>query len=159
MYLLALTLLLFVLAMAQNVLWAATQALSATSPSVGAVYWITQLLAAALCFGGGVVGFRPAFTVRVDDAALIVEQSGSTRVVPLAHIERVTTIPLLTYHRHYRRYARTRAYIGAPEPRVVLVETCEAPLVLGLPAAAQDMLVGLLTRARKPAEAEPVAML
>ena len=157
-YLLALTLLLFLLAMVQNVMWAATQSMPAGSPSVVAVYWIGQLLAAALCFGVGVVGFRPGVFVRFDESALVVEQAGSTWVVPHTHIERVTTIPMLTFHRHYRRYARTRAFIGAPESHVVLIETREAPLVLGLQAEAREVLVGMLTRARRPVESEPVAV-
>jgi hypothetical protein len=154
-YLLSLTLLLVLLGMTQNITWALLQPAMAAGESIDIIYWIAQLFAAAMCFGIGIFGFQPGFSIRIDEMGLGVEQAGRSWIIPHPHIERVVMIPTIVYHRHYRRYARTLAFMGAKESHVVLVETREAPLVLGLPAMACDSLIGQLEQRRKHTEAAP----
>lgn len=157
-YLLSLTMLFFLLGITQSLAWALLQPALRAGDSIDSVYWIAQLLTAALCFGVALFGFRPAFSVRIDETALVVEQAGRSWVIPHPQIEHAAIVPNLTYYRHYRRYARTVAFIGAPEPQVVVIETQERPLVLGLPSSACDTILGLLDRTRTPAETAPVSV-
>jgi hypothetical protein len=44
----------------------------------------------------------------------------------------VDTVSATTYHRHYRRYAATAAFVGAPRDELLLFRTERGPVVVGL---------------------------
>ncbi|MEZ4699922.1 MAG: hypothetical protein R2834_06300 [Rhodothermales bacterium] len=149
-FILACCALLLMLAVAQNLAWAVFLP-ALTTPAALSVFWAAQLTALLLFVGVGLVGFRPGFTVRCDAHQLEVDRAGEALVIPRARILRVAEIPYLAYYRHYRAYARTRAFLGAAVEQVLLIETPEGPVILALPADERAALRALLERSPRDA--------
>lgn len=105
------------------------------------IYWLSQAallgVTAALCL----VGVRPALVVTARPRALHVEQGDRSLTVPYDALTSVQLIAARRFHRHERRYAATRVFLGAVPNEVLLVRRAEGgPVVLGLPPSAQDAL-------------------
>lgn len=80
----------------------------------------------------GVAGWQPRTDVEVRDGSLSARRGKEMWSSPLDEIESAETISALRYHRHYRRYSVTRAFIGRMEQHLVLLRTRRGPVVLGL---------------------------
>jgi len=121
--------------------WTLLHEAFSTTPGLEAGYWITQLALLAGVLGLGAVGFRPALTVTCDADALRVQQGPRSVQVPLDAVASVEAISAQRYHRHERRYAATRSFIGALGETVVLVRRANGgPVVIALPPDAQAAL-------------------
>lgn len=120
--------------------------------------WIYGLSLAGL--GGAglvpcVVGLRPALTVTCAADTLRLAQGASTITVPYAALASVQRITAQRFHRHERRYAATRTFLGVLDEDVLLLRTADAPpVVIALPAADLDALQTHLETARTPARTE-----
>ncbi|MEM6646367.1 MAG: hypothetical protein AAF730_08945 [Bacteroidota bacterium] len=131
--------LLVVLVIANFVAWGVVGASITAAPegSMAVAFWWSQLAA----FGGwgliSLFGWAPGVQVDVNEAGLVVTQAERTLTMPRWTIERVEVISAMQYHRHYRRYAGTTAFVGALPPHLLLVESEAYCWVLGL--AADDM--------------------
>lgn len=144
---LALTLLL-----AQYLAWALLQPAIETAPdgSTALTFWVGQVGMFALIVGACVVGFKPAITVTADEDALRLQQQDRTLALPYDAIDEVTTITALRYHRHWRRYAATHAFVNHPQEDLLLLHTDEGPVVLGLPPDDHEVLFDHLASHRTP---------
>lgn len=110
--------------------------LAATAtPQATAVYWLVQASIAGLALATGVVGIRPALAVTCTDDALRIEHGDRALTVPYAALASVRRITGQHFHRHARRYAATRAFLGVLGDEVLLLRLVHGgPLVIGLPA-------------------------
>jgi hypothetical protein len=93
-------------------------------PLQGAIVLTILLTAAA--------GWQPRIRVYVADGRLVVRRRRDVWGISLDEIEAAETITFLRYHRHYRRYAVTRSFVGRPEEHVLLLRTPRGPVILGL---------------------------
>ncbi len=109
-------------------------------------FWAIQLAAAFLYVFGCVVGFKPEMVVTWTPDGLHIESQGSVRFFAAEHIRTVQPIDPLTYHRHFRRYAATHIVVNRLPEELLLVDTVEGPLVIGLEADDRTLLQNLMTR-------------
>ena len=101
------------------------------------------LVEIGLVMGGaglGVVGVQPALTVTVDAAAqtLTLRQGPRQLALPMDAIDAVGRRPARAFHRHERRYAATRVFIGRWHDAVVLLRTARGPVAIGLATPADQ---------------------
>lgn len=128
--------LILLLVVAQYLAWVFVQAEVQADPTgpVALLFWGGQVASFGLCLLVGMVGFQPAITVSLVEDRLHLQQGEVTQAVPLAAITEARLISARLFHRHYRRYAATQVFINRLGAEVLLLETAEAPLVLGLAA-------------------------
>lgn len=94
---------------------------------LGAVW----LLAGATCLAG----WRPRLHVRVLAGRLEIRRGDEELVLVCAQVESAERVSAAVYHRHWRSYAATRAFVNRLGEEVLLLRTAYGPVVLGLPAA------------------------
>lgn len=138
---------LFVLTV-QYATWVVGQPLLA-EPEAAAWLWGVQ---ATVLIGAVVVGLagRSPETVFAWDATLPglrVQQGSRTLTIPRADVAGAELISGQLYHRHYRRYAATCAFVHRVPATLLLVHTPDGPVVLGPPTEAQHQFLALLTEA------------
>ncbi len=101
---------------------------------------------AAHGLGGGLLawgclwGWKPAITVTADSEALEARQGSDTLHLGYGAIDRAERITAEAYHRHWRRYAATRAFVNRLPDDLLLLRTDDGPVVLGLAPADLDRL-------------------
>ena len=104
-------------------------------------------LVAAVCFAG----WRPRLRVWADGGALRIGRGRESLVLPLAAVESAERVPAADYHRHWRHYAATRAFINRLGAEVLLLRTERGPVVLGLDAEDLARFEALLAPLGAPA--------
>ena len=111
-----------------------------TGPNVAPEYVAGQLAAAALLVGGCLLGWKPPIVITAHDGGLDVRQGAETVSIPHERIHAAERISAAAYHRHWRRYAATCAFVGRLPDELLLLRTDAGPLVLGLAAPDLDRL-------------------
>lgn len=96
-----------------------------------AVQGVVWLLVGAVCFAG----WRPRLHVRARAEALHISRGAEALVLPWRRIEAAERVSAESYHRHWRRYAATRAFVNRLPEELLLLRTGAGPVVLGLAAA------------------------
>ena len=115
------------------------------SSTLTSKYWAFQSLGLLAVIASGWVGWRPATRVTLtEDAVRISQGKGGDLVIPVADITDLARIPAIKYHQHYRKYALTKAYPGPVMDTVVLIRTASRPIILGIRAAEQRILLDRL---------------
>lgn len=148
LHVLVLTGMALALLLAHFLSWTLLHERLAASPTATALYWAGQLTLLGAVLGIGVVGFRPALTVTGTRRAVRLTQGPRTLSIPLDAITAVEPISAQRYHRHERRYAATRVFIGVRGDTVLLLRRTDGgPVVIGLPPDAQAALHQWLTAA------------
>lgn len=91
------------------------------------------------------VGYQPSVHIEVGEAGLVITPRGQTPVtVPAELIRSAAPISAESAHQHFRRYARTRLFLGQAQTSVVLLRTVAGPILLGInPAEAAEFLSDL----------------
>lgn len=141
LFVVALTALALFVLMTHYLSWALLQSYLTAEPSRQVIFWLGQLVSAAVWGGVGLVGFRPGVTATCASGALRLEQGGRTRTVPYDAVEEARVISATRYHRHYRRYAATAVFAARLAETVLLLRTEGGPVVVGLtPGEAHDEL-------------------
>ncbi len=159
LFLIALSMLALGLLLAQFFAWMGLQEAIQAEPlgPVAVAFWLGQIGAVALCVLTCVIGFAPGITVTLTPTHLHVRQGRHERALPYEAITATESVSALAYHRHYRPYAATQAFVNRMTPQVLLVHTPEAPIALGLPPEDHDTVRHLLDEHRTPAFDAPVA--
>ena len=98
------------------------------------------------------VGRQPEITVEMHADALVIRTTASEIRIPLGRIEKTSIIDGQLYYRHYRRFARARAYVNRVPATVLLIEAAEGPVILGISEKDQQELSDLLARTAAPYE-------
>lgn len=113
----------------------------AAPPSAVWTYRLGLAGLTGLILATGVVGFRPALTVTCDAEALRLAQGDRTLTLPYARLASVERVTARRFHRHERRYAATRPFIGVLQDEVLLLRpTRGGPVAIGLPSDDLDAL-------------------
>jgi hypothetical protein len=131
-------------ALAASFLEAGTQAGRAGGLRPDVVFWLAELGALLLAGLVGGLGFEPAVTVTCAADHLLLRQGTSTCRIPYDALRSVEPLPRLLFHRHYRRYAATRVFATRLPDPLLLLQTPEGPVVVGLAAPDAAALAAFL---------------
>lgn len=117
----------------------------APSSDAAAKYWMVQAVGLLAVVAVGWAGWRPATRVTLaEDAVRISQRNKDELLIPLADITDLARIPAVKYHQHYRKYALTKSYPGPVADTVVLIRTVSRPVILGIRAEEQRILLDRL---------------
>lgn len=136
LYLVAVALVLCVGALVSQWGWIAVGA----GPDVAPGYVVAQIVGGALLVGACLLGWTPPVVVTAHDGGLDVRQGAETVSLPYEWIHAAERISADAYHRHWRRYAATHAFVGRLPDELLLLRTDAGPIVLGLAAPDLDRL-------------------
>lgn len=123
--------------------------LAAPTGPVAVTFFAGQVASLTLLFLTGFLGFEPPVSVACEAGGVRIRKGEVDLYLPLDHIEAVVEVPARTYHRHYRRYAATRAFVNRPGASVLLIETPGGPVALGLEGRDADALRATLAYRRE----------
>lgn len=86
-----------------------------------------------LVYSGLVLAGRaPAIEIRAEPSALVVSRGVADEVrIPYDEMEDVGRVDARVFHRHYRRYAQTRAFVNRTHGELLLLRWKGVPVVLG----------------------------
>lgn len=133
LFVIALTGMALILLMSHYLGWALLKPVLTENPSWQLLFWGAQLASAAAWAALGLLGMRPKVQISCTSSALELEQGSDSLTVPYDSIEHVETVSATTYHRHYRRYAATKIFVGEMPDDLLLLQTPRGPVVVGLP--------------------------
>lgn len=112
--------------------WALLKPVLTENPSWQLLFWAGQLASVAALSAIGLLGVRPGVTVHCTATGIELEQGSRSATVPYDDIEQIETVAATQYHRHYRRYAATRVFVGELGDEVLLLRTSQGPVALSL---------------------------
>ncbi len=143
-FILAFTALSIALILVNYLGWAFLQPLltDASATSIKLYFALSQiglfLLFAAFCMAG----FKPALLVSFDSSlGLTIEQGDQSLHLPLHRIHSAAQISALRFHRHHRKYKKTRAFFVRLPEFLLTISTDHGPVVLGLNECDQQELL------------------
>ncbi len=102
-------------------------------PALG--YFLAQGVAGLVMSGVCLLGWRQPIHVRADANGLAVRRGAETLVLAYGEVQSAKRITADAYHRHWQRYAATRAFVNRLPADLLLLHTARGPVVLGLTAA------------------------
>lgn len=97
-------------------------------------------------------GRQPKITIEVQTEALVIRREARETHLPFGRMRKTSIIDDQLYHRHYRRFARTMAFVNRIPATVLLIDTPEGPVILGVSESEQQELRRLLATAAAPYE-------
>lgn len=98
-------------------------------------YFAAQVAMGLVVGIGCLLGWRPPIHVRADADGLTIRRGAEMLALPYDAIMSAERAPAALYHRHWRRYAATRAFVNRLGDEVLLLRSTDGPVVLALPAA------------------------
>ena len=109
--------------------------------SVALVVWTVQVLAPIGFIGTSLIGFSPPAEIELGSTTRI--RKGDVEFAAPFRDLRVSEISLALYYSHYRRYARTRSFVGRlTEDKLLLIETpSTGPIALELDANGREAFI------------------
>lgn len=143
---------LLVLMLANQFAWAfiRTEVLASPEGPLAIAFWVTQLVAGFGYLFGFVVGFKPEIVVTWTPETLRIDTESDSVSVDHEDVLGVQVVSPLSYHRHYRRYAATRDFVNRLPEEVLLVQTDDGPIMLGLDADDRSTLMKLMRPVLEP---------
>ena len=103
-------------------------------------YFAVQVVGGLLLGGAVLLGWKPAVAVVAHEGGLDIRRGTEAVSLNYARIHAAERISADAYHRHWRRYAATRAFVNRLPAELLLLRTASGPLVLGLAPADLDRL-------------------
>lgn len=124
-----------------------------------ATLWIVHVGLAAGYLAGVVYGRQSAIHLQLDENELRIRRPdrGDHVSIPAGAVREVERVDARTYHRHYRKYERTRTFVNRPTEPVLLLHTETGPVALGLDPADQKSLCTALREHRTQSPAGELA--
>ena len=128
-----------------------------TDPDTAVAYFVAQVVGGVLLVGTCLLGWRPRVVVAAHERKLDVQQGAEALSLHYGQVASAERITAEAYHRHWRRYAATRAFVGRLPEELLLLRTEAGPVVLGLAAPDLDRLEShLADRVEAPVDARLV---
>ncbi len=120
--------------LAQYGAWALLQPALTADPTgpLAVVFWGVQLCVFTLVGLTCLLGFQPSVEVICTASGLSMRQGERHLTLAYEAIDDAEPLAPLLFHRHYRRYAATRAFVYRPTGALLLLHTADGPVVLGL---------------------------
>ncbi len=134
LHIIALTCAILLLGIGSQIAWAFLReaALAQPAGTTAMRFWTIELSGMIAILAFFIAGFRRAFAMEVcrDGVCLT---TGSRRLkLPSTYIRSVSVISADVFHRHYDRYAQTQRFVNRLHRKLLLMETPEGPVVVGL---------------------------
>jgi hypothetical protein len=156
LFIVALTALTLALLMSHYLGWALLRPYLAAHPGWQVVFWGVQVGLGLLLAGAGLVGVCPSVQVTCSSDTVTVRQGDRSCTLSATSIDDISVISARRYHRHYRRYAATQAFVSRLPDEAICLRTGEGPVIVALADPAdQSALLDRLNRLRAPSP-EPV---
>jgi len=153
LYLVTLTGLILALLMTHYLGWALLKPTLTAHPTWQAAFWGGQVASVLVLLGLGLIGFRPPVRVTCRPETVTIQQGDRSCTLAPSTIEDTTLLSARTYHRHYRRYARTRVFISSMPDEVLCLHTDDGPVIIAL--SSQDAHTALLDHLRPLCDTTP----
>lgn len=115
-----------------------------TSGQAAAYYFFGQLGSFLLLFFVALLGFKPGLEIDVDAHCLHIKQGKQRMLVLFNEIQHADSISAKEFHQHYRKYINTRAFYNRLSGNLLLLDTDNGPVILGLSEEDQATLRGAL---------------
>lgn len=103
-------------------------------------FFVTQVAGGLLLGAGCLLGWKHTVDVTAERRELHVRKGEDATSIRYEHIHAVERISADAYHRHWRRYAATRAFVNRLPAELLLLRTEGGPLILGLSPSDLDRL-------------------
>lgn len=132
LYIVVLTLLAGALLMVHYLGWALLKPLLIEQPSWQFVFWGGQVASILVLAGVGLVGFRPPVRVECADDGIRLEQGDRSCTLARTEVRITENLTPTDYHRHYRGYAKTRAFVTARPEVLLLLQSDRGPIIIEL---------------------------
>jgi MFS family permease len=132
LFIVVLTGLALALLMAHYLGWALLKPTLVENPSWQMLFWAGQLASVVALAGLGLVGVRPGVTVDCTPRGIDLGQGRRAHSISYEAVEEIALISAVRYHRHYRRYAATKVFVGPLGDEVLLLRTAGGPVVVSL---------------------------
>lgn len=101
-------------------------------------------------------GWKPPVVVEAGPEEIVVSQGEETLKLGYEDIETTERVTADAYHRHWRRYAATRAFVNRLPGESLLLRTASGPVVLGLSSEDLADLEAYVTAALGMETVEPM---
>lgn len=108
------------------------------SPSLG--YFAAQVVGGVIVGAACLLGWRRPLHVHADHEKVTVRRGAQVLALSYDAIRSAERITAADYHRHWQRYAATRAFVNRQPDELLLLRTADGPVVLGLDLTDLDRL-------------------
>lgn len=139
LFIVVLTLFAVALLMSQYLGWALLKPILSEQPNWQLVFWGGQVTSILVLTGVGLVGFRPPIRVECATDGIRLEQGDRSCTLARTDVQEVDNLSPTEYHRHYRRYAKTQAFVTARPEVLLLFQNDRGPIIIELPDEAARM--------------------
>ena len=95
-------------------------------------YFLAQVVSFSLLFLGVFLGFKPKLEVTMDHQCVQIKQGSRRLLLLTTEIDRTEIISSTEYYQHYSKYANTRAFYNRLPEELLLLETENGPVILGV---------------------------
>ena len=114
-------------------------------------YFLAQIASFILLFTAAFLGFKPKLEITIEPHCLHIKQGDHRLLLLNSEIQSTQVISALQYHQHYRKYSSTKAFYNRLSDHLLLLETENGPIILGVSEEDQATLLETL---RSSASAE-----
>ncbi len=125
--------------------WLAPVIEADVSGPVAARFFEAQIWGAAVFLLTCIAGWVPGVRVQLRGECLEVRQGRRARSLHLSLIVHSVTVTMLQWHREYRPYEEVEAYVSRLTSRVLMLDTNEVQIAIGLHRSDCDELAKLLS--------------
>lgn len=133
LFIVALTLLAVALLMSHYLGWALLKPVLSGQSNWQLVFWGGQVTSVLVLAAVGLVGFRPAVRVECTTNGIGLKQGDRSRMLARTDVQEAANLSATEYHRHYRRFTRTQAFVTARPEVLLRLHTNRGPIVIELP--------------------------
>lgn len=135
------------------VAWAFIEPLLATDATgqLAESYALAQFGSVVFLILVAFIGFKPTLEITVEDYCIHINQGSQRLLLLTSEVLQAEIITATQFHQHYRKYINTRAFYNRLNDQLLLLETENGPVILGVSEEDQATLLDAL---RSSASAE-----
>ena len=122
-----------------------------TSGRYEVYYFLAQIGSFGLLSMLTLIGLKPKLEVSLDNQSIHIKQGRKQLFLLTSDILRVDVISAKQFHQHYRKYVNTKAFYTRLSSPLLLMETANEPVILGV---SEDEQATLLEAIRSSASTE-----
>ena len=107
-------------------------------------YFLAQIGSFVSLFTAAFLGFKPKLEITIDPHCLHIKQGDHKLLLLNSEVQSTQVISALQYHQHYRKYSRTKSFYNRLSDHLLLLETENGPVILGVSEEDQATLLETL---------------
>ena len=90
------------------------------------------------------IGFKPKLEITIEDYCIHIKHGSQKLVLLTSEVLQTEIISASQFHKHYRKYVNTRAFYNRLNDHLLLLDTTNGPVILGLSEEHQATLLSAL---------------